>query len=250
MRKWITGIFGWLFVLVVAGCIAAFIAWTRLPDYLSGKLSKTLGVAVEIEDIELSLSAIKIDNLEIGNIKGGILPRAFSAETISINTALRQYAKNPITIDKIEINNVYLGLEFDSATSTKGNWTRILGNIQSPPPKEGRRKRHKPTPQEKPPTDGKAVFIKTVVINNISTDLVYVKGDGRIKKLPPIKQIVLSNINTEEGFPVDQLTSSVLGQMLTQVFIQQNLKNMLDTILPNVPKLNEWIEPFKGLLNP
>lgn len=250
MNRWVKGIVGWLFILIVAGALGGFIAWTRMPDYLASTLSKTLGVGVEIEDIDLSMNTIIIDNLEIDNVKGGILPRAFSAQTISIQTPLRKYASNPITIDTIEINNVYLGLEFDSATSTNGNWTKILSSAQNTVAKSTKNKRHKPASQENVKQSGKAVFIKSVIINNISTDLVYIKGDGRIKKLPMIKQIVLTNINTQEGFPVDQLTNSVLGQMLTQVFIQQNLKNMLETIIPRVQELNEWIGPFKGWLTP
>ena len=245
---------GWLFVAIVAIGIAAFILWSRVPDALANNLSKKLGVRVEIEDIDISPSTLTIDNFEIGNVPRGVLAKALAIESTRFDASLTKYLGNPIVIEKIQMDNVYLGLEFDSATSTKGNWTRIFGNLQqnttTAPTKDKKKGKTQQTPQPKNSDGGKTVIIKEVVINNISVDLVYLQGGGKIKKLPMIKQIVLKNINTQEGFPVDQLMNSVLGQMLTQVFIQQNLKNMIQSLIPDNSQLNELIQPFKGFLNP
>lgn len=252
MKSFFSGVLGWIVIAIAALCIAGFIAWSRAPDILANNISKKLGVQVEIEDISVGFSNITIENFEIGNVPNGILPKAFSVETLAVNAPLGRYLNDQIIIDTIQLDNVYLGLEFDSATSTNGNWTRIMSNLQNSTksdendaPKPRKRKSEQQSPSTAPKT-GKSLLIKELVINNISVDLVYVQGDGRIKKLPMIKQIVLRNISSEEGFPMDQLMSSVLGQMLKQVFIQQNLKNMIDQLVPRAQDLNSLLDRFKG----
>lgn len=258
MKSFFSGVLGWIVIAIAAVCIAAFIAWSRAPDILANNLSKKLGVPVEIEDISLGFSHITVENFEIGNVPNGILPKAFSVETLAVNAPLGRYLNDQIVIDTIKLDNVYLGLEFDSATSTNGNWTRIMSNLQDstdtdqnvPPSERSRKRKSQQQAPANTPKTGKSLLIKELIINNISVDLVYVKGDGKIKKLPMIKQIVLRNISSEEGFPMDQLMNSVLGQMLQQVFIQQNLKNMIQELVPKAQDLNNLLDPFKGLLKP
>ena len=253
MKKFLTSIFGYILIAIVAICIATFIAWSRAPDMLATHLSKELGVPVDIEDIEIGFSHFTIDNFEISNLPNGILEKAFSVETLDIQAPLTNYFNPQVVIEKVQLDNVYLGLEFDSATSTQGNWTRIMSNLdtaasEGAPRSRRKRKSEQATHQPSTGTPGRSVFIKELIINNISVDLVYVQGVGRVKKLPVIKQIVLKNINSEEGFPIDQLMNSVLGQMLKEVFIQQNLQNMLDTLLDQQSQLNDYIRPFRGLI--
>jgi uncharacterized protein involved in outer membrane biogenesis len=253
MKNFFGSIFGYVVIAILAICLATFIAWSRAPDMLATHLAKELGVAVEIEDIRLGPSHFTIDNFEIGNVPNSILEKAFTVETLDIQAPLTNYFNPKVVIEKVQLDNVYLGLEFDSATSTQGNWTRIMSNLdkgasEDVPPSRRKRKSEKSTQQSSAETLGRSVFIKELIINNISVDLVYVEGGGRIKKLPVIKQIVLKNISSEEGFPIDQLMNSVLGQMLKEVFIRQNLQNMLDTLLDQQSQLNDYIRPFRGLI--
>ena len=253
MKTFFRGIFGYITIAIVAICIAAFIVWSRAPDMLASHLSKELGVPVEIEDIEIGFSYFAIDNFEIGNVPNGILAKAFSVETLDIDAPLSRYFNPQVMIESVQLDNVYLGLEFDSATSTQGNWTRIMSNLEKTAsegasPSRRKNKPEKSSPQSPSGARGRSVFIKELIINNISVDLVYVQGGGRVKKLPMIKQIVLKNINSEEGFPIDQLMNSVLGQMLKEVFIQQNLQNMLEGLLNQPSQLNDLIQPFRGLI--
>ena len=253
MRKFFRSIFGYVIIAILATCLATFIGWSRAPDMLATHLSKELGVAVEIEDIEVGFSHFTINNFEIANIAEGILDKAFSVETLDIEAPLSNYFNPKVVIEKVQLDNVYLGLEFDSATSTQGNWTRIMSNLdkgasEDVPPSRRKRKSEKSAQHSSAETPGRSVFIKELIINTISVDLLYVQGGGRIKKLPMIKQIVLKNISSEEGFPIDQLMNSVLGQMLKEVFIRQNLQNMLDTLLDQQSQLNDYIRPFRDLI--
>jgi hypothetical protein len=226
-------------IIILAIVVILFLGWSRVPDMLANTMSKKLQVAVEIEDIGLSLNSLKIDNFEIGNPKGSILSKAFSSELIEIDAPLTRYLDQNIVIEQVLIDKVYLGLEFENSRSTKGNWTTIMGNLKSS---------SAPAAKEKE-GEKRTLLIKSLVLSNIDTDVVYRQEGGKIQHLPTINRIELKNISSEGGFPIDQLMNSILGQMLQQVFIKQNLKNMLEDILDR--QQGPWkqlLEPFKNLL--
>lgn len=225
-----------VFIIVIVGLISVlYIAWSRLPDMLANDLSNSLGVPVSIKSMHFGPRKIEVNNLSIGNPKGYSLPKAFSAEEIELRAPVTTYFTNNIVVDEIEVDDIYLGIEFDSTTSTNGNWRVIFKHFNENPDwaKKTRKK----------------VLIKRLVFKNIRTELLF-KTDGGIKKLPIIKQIVLTNISTEGGVPVDQLMNSVLGQMLKEVFIQQNLNNMLKDLLKDPKKtVDKFLKPFEGIFN-
>lgn len=206
----------------------------RLPEVLSSRLSASLGVPVHISSVSASWNQLGVQKLTIMNPPKTKQKTAFSCDDIRIAVTPVQFFKKDITIDTITIDNIYLDLEFDSATTTDGNWTRIMQNI----------------PSSEPSPSDKSLLIKKLIFTNIEVDVYYVKEGGRVQKLPPIDRIELTDISSEGEFPTDQLMNSVLGQMLKAVFIKQNLKNMLDNVL-NTPgsSWNRVIKPFKGFFN-
>jgi len=226
-------------ILIIIAAIAAllFFGWSRAPDMLANNLSKKLGVAVSIDSMNLRSSEIDVNKLTIGNPRGYSLPKAFSAEEIQIHAPVTTYFSNDILIDEIDVNNIYLGLEFDSISNGDGNWTTIFKHFQEA--------------SDLDKTDGKKVTIKRLVFNNINTELLFRSEGGNVKKLPEIKQIVLTNISTEGGSLADQLMGSVLGQMVKQVFVEQNLNNMIKGFLLDTPgkAVDKFLEPFKGFFN-
>lgn len=221
---------------LIALVIISFIAWARAPDMLASTISKKLKVSVAIDDMHLSLGAIEIDKLEIGNPTGSTLPKAFTSETIRIDAPLIRYLDEAIVIDLITIEDIYLGLEFDSAKSAKGNWTTIMSNGLSTTQKNEKTKRPR------------KVLIKKLVLKNLSPELVYNQGDRRVRRLSTIPYMEFTNITSDQGIPSDEIMDSVLGQMLQSVFFKENLKNMLqDLILAPTDTIDTFLSPFKGL---
>ncbi len=144
-----------------------------------------------------------------------------------------------VVIDEIDLDNVYLGLEFKNAKSTDSNWTTIMSHLQTTaaPKAAG--------PEEKERT----VLIHKLVLSNINTDLIFKEDSGKVKRLPTIDRIELTEISSQGGFPMDQLMNSVLGQMLKQVFIKQNMQNMLMDFLQNPPsQVEKYLQPFKRFI--
>lgn len=240
IKKYAFGFKSILLALILAAAIVLFLFWSRLPDIVATHLSKTLQVQVEIGDIRLTPQTISIDSISIDNPRTFSLPKAFSAELIAIAAPLNRYLKDQIEIDTITINNIYLGLEFDSPQGTSGNWTAIMD----------RTKQGNTSPSTTKETS-KSVLIHKIIFNNISTELLYRNQGGKPRRLPTIKHMELHEISSEGGAPMDQILNSALGEMLKQVFIEQNLKDMLDKVFsPNKNEmLQQTFKQFKGLFN-
>jgi len=224
-------------IIIVAVVVLGILGWSRVPDMLANNLSKKLGVPVSIESMDIAPSRIDVNQLEIGNARGYSLPKAFSSKEIEFKAPLTEYFRDSITVDEIEVDDIYLGLEFDTITGAEGNWTKILRTYQKNATVQDSGKNTK-------------ILIKKLILNNIQTDLLFKAGDGKIQRLPKIDQIVLTNISTEGGFPTDQLMSTILGQMIKEVFIRQNMSGKLKGLLDTPGKaVDKALQPFKGLFN-
>lgn len=228
-----------IIICILAGVILFFLAKSRLPDVVASKLSKTLQVSVEIGDINVGLNTVTVDNFEINNPRGYKLEHALTTKQIIVQAPLMNYTSNDIVIDEIDMNNVYLGFEFASPQGTSGNWTTIMNNAKNA------------QAQSSKVASEKSVLIKRLVLNNINADLLY-QSDGKIRHLPMIPQIVLVNISSKGGDLTDQLMNSALGQMLKEIFTQENLKQLMDKILEPLPggqdnPVNDALKPLKGL---
>jgi uncharacterized protein involved in outer membrane biogenesis len=245
MKVFFSTLAGLIVIVILAAVIAGFILWSRVPDMLANNLSKKMKVSVAIDSIGLRWGRINLRKIEIGNPPNSILPKAFSSSEIDVIAPFTRYLNRRIVIDEINLSDVYLGLEFDSPTSTRGNWTTIMNNIQSTTAAGGVKQKQGATA---PQGNERSVLIHRVVLTNINVDLVYKKDGGQVRKLPPIPRMELTEISSEGGIPIDQITNSLLGEMLKQIFIKENLKNMLQDLM-NQPAnpIQKFISPFKNL---
>ena len=222
-------------VVILAIVVILFLGWARVPDMIANNLAKKLGVSVSIDSIGLGLKEIDVKEMEIGNPKGYSMPKAFSAKEILIKAPLTRYFDNRVIIDEIDVNDIYLGLEFDTTSSADGNWKTILSNYNKSAHLEE--------------TGGKKVLIRRLVLNNITTDIMFRENGGKVKRLPNIDKIVLRDISTEGGNAADQLMSSILGQMIKSVFTQQNLSQFLKGLVDPGKAVDNFLSPFKGIFN-
>lgn len=236
MRKLVKGIGGIILLCIIGGAIFLFLLWSRMPDMIASSLSKRLKVGVEIGDMHLSMRAISVDRLVIQNPPGFKLPKAFTAQTIVIDAPLTSYVKDAIVIEEIVVSNVYIGLEFDTIKSTRGNWSTILSNAESAQEESSKK------------ASEKTVFIKRLLLTNIQAELLY-QSDGKVRKLKPIKQIELTNISSKGGNIGDQILNSALGQAVKQIFVEENLKDILDKLMQSPTDLKNYLGPLKGIFN-
>lgn len=225
--------------VIVVGIILTTIFWFRVPSMLSRELSQKMDVHVKISNIGLTLNDISVNGLKIDNLPGSILPTAFSSKTIDLHAPISNYLHDHIVIDEIDVDDIYLGLEFNSPSGTTGNWTQIMGNLQRSQDKAS---------NSSSKISKRTVFIKKIVLTNLNVDVVY-KTDKKVKRLPTIDRMELTDISSEGGFPSDQIMNSVLGQMLKSVFVKENMNNMLQDLLKQENPVNKFLRPFQGLFN-
>jgi hypothetical protein len=256
MKTFFSTVAGFVVIIILAAVVIGFIFWSRVPDILANNLSKKMKVSVEIDGIGLGWGTIDVKKIQIGNPPGSILAKAFTCNEIDVISPFTRYLDQDIVIDEIDVKDVYLGLEFDSASGTSGNWTTIMGNLKSTTGAgtdtgrhQKRRKKEEPAPSASN-GNSRTVLIHRLVLTNIDVDVVYRKDGGKVQKLPNIPRIELTEISSEGGLPLDQIMNSVLGEMLKQVFLKQNLKNMMQNLIenPNNP-IRQYLSPFKGLFN-
>lgn len=205
--------------------------WNQVPRKLSQTLSNALQTSVLIGDATIAPAKIGLKKIIINSPRKSQLSRAFSCETLDVNAPIFEYVKDDIVIDLIALDDVYLGLEFDSPQSTSGNWTRLMDNLS------------RSSQQSDSTKSNKKILIKKLRITNINCQVVYLNKNDRPINLKPISVLEFDNISSDSGFPVEQLSNSVLGKMLKQVFIQQNLADML----------NKWMNPqdqLPGMIKP
>ena len=204
----------------------------RIPSMLSKSLSKSFQVSVTMQDLSLSFHHVDIEQFAIANLPNQKLRTALQIQHSHVTAPLTEYTKEHIVIEEISLDNVYLGLEFDSAKSTKGNWSVLMQHLEN----------------STSATHDKTVLIRKLIITNLTVEVAYLGKDGSRKTLPVIDRLELFDIQNDQGIPTEQILHSILGQMLKSVFIKENLKNMLDTILkvPN-KSLDTLLSPLKGL---
>jgi len=213
-----------LIILIVI--IGAFVAYHKVPELFEEKLSKKLGVPVKVENIHFYTDAFEITNLTIYNPKGSTLPIAFKAKTIRFEAPYLNYIHPHIIINRVAIDDVYVGIEFYDKDNTHGNWTKIIKNLngdqdenQTKPPENGKKK----------PQRERTVLIKHLIITNINIELI-LKELGH-KKLSPIDKIEFTNINSEQGLPIDEITELIVQKLMEQISILGGFGNMLKEII-------------------
>jgi uncharacterized protein involved in outer membrane biogenesis len=243
MRTFFTSLAGLIIVAIIVVVIVGVIGWSRVPDIIANNLSKKLKVYVEIGSINLGWGKIRVKKTEIGNPPGAVQAQAFRCKELDVAAPFTRFLNKEVVIDQISMNDVYLDLEFDSASSTKGNWSRIMGNLQAATAEEQKASAAKKG-------SDRSVLIHKLVLTNIDVDVLYVKDGAKVIHLPRIDRIELNDISSEGGIPMDQIMNSVLGQMLKSVFQKQNLKNMMQDIIQDPQgTIQKYLKPFKGFMN-
>jgi uncharacterized protein involved in outer membrane biogenesis len=252
MKIFFSTLAGLILVLILAAIIVGFIFWSRIPDIVASHISEKLKVPVQIDSFEMGWGKIGAKKIQIGNPPGSILAKAFTCDEMDVLTPFTNYLGKQIIIDEIDLQNVYLSLEFNSASGTSGNWTKIMSNLkkstgESPDSSSKGKKKEKGQAASNPAS--RSVLIHRLVLTNINVDVVYKKEGGKVQKLPPIPRLELTEISSEGGLPMDQILNSVLGEMLKQIFIKENLKNMMQELMNTPSPIQQYLAPFKSFFN-
>ncbi len=183
--------------------------WALKAPLFSSFLSQKMKIHVSIAGIKIRPTYSKIYRFHIRNPTNARGRTAFSAKNIIIDYQFKELRTEPVTIDKIEVNDAFMSIEFYNAFGTKNNWTELLAKMGA---------------KKKSTTD---VEIRKLVINNLEVEirgmgLAGVFGSPIEKKT--IKRLEFDNINSKDGFPTEQLIQAIFGKTGLMKYIDQIYK--------------------------
>lgn len=203
-----------LFLSLALLCLAVAIGitWTNRENILAHFMSRQLRVPVSIRTLDISKTSAEITRMWIGNFPKSQTSTSFTAETLRLDATLDQIFGNPVTIEQIDINDIFVGIEFYDANGNDNNWGRILHE-------NGQKKRH-----------SREYLIRTLILRNLTVELT--QANGKVKRYPTIKQMEFHNISSASGFPVEEIEKAIFEMMMKDIFKKLQLDQLFKTILP------------------
>lgn len=181
-----------IFLLIIA--IGAFV-WSYRREIVERYLSKNFHVPVTISRIDYKNGKILIDNLWIGNPHGFHSKTAFASEYITISNLILE--KGKILIDTIEMNEVFLGIEYAKPNNNQMNWDYLLTSQKN----------------------SRKYLIRNLLLTNFT-----VVTTNPNEEYPKITKQELHNISDESGLPLEKaLLEAILKA--AQILIKSEVKS-------------------------
>jgi len=209
-------IFGCLGALLVLILITSWIVWESKASVAAHFISINLKAPVTIQELDVGKTKIDISTLWIGTPSHSKTSTSFSAKTIEIDTNVLDVLDNPLIIDRIDISNIFVGLEYFDNGRT--NWDIMLKGASS----------------EK--AQGRDYLIRLLVLENLTVEVT--QADGQKKRYPTIERMEFHNISNETGFPIKEIEKAIFKLMMKNIMDKYNLFNLpVDSPLKFLPGL-------------
>ncbi|QVL57220.1 MAG: hypothetical protein KFB93_07510 [Simkaniaceae bacterium] len=208
MKKLIGILLGIIIILGVGG----YIAYANSSLILAQIISHKTQVPVTIKKVEFYKESFSIQELQMSNPKEARLPTALKVESIEIDSPYRQYFEDPILIDQILVNNVYVNIQIYDKAQTKGNWHTIMDNMAEE--------------HNSPLSIERSALIKKLILTNIQVDLIL--SDGSMHHLSPINRLEFNNINSDKGIPIQEISEIIVQKMMNSIFLEKGLKAIIE----------------------
>lgn len=208
MKKLIGIIVGILILVGVLGYLTLRFSAPILANIISHKTH----TPVSIQSIDWKKESFTIHDISIGNPPKARFPTALRVQTIDVQAPYKQYFEDPILIDLIHLNNVYVNIQVYNKEQTEGNWQTLIANMSED---------HK-----SPLTVERHASIKKLVLTNIQIDLIL--SDGKLHKLSPIDRLEFDNIRSDKGIPTQEISEIIVQKMMNQIFLQKGLKAIIE----------------------
>lgn len=200
-----------LAIIIILG-VGGYIAYANASLILAQIISHKTKVPVTIQKVEFSKESFEIRELQMANPKEARLPTALKIETIKIDSPYRQYFEDPILIDQILVNDVYVNIQIYDKAQTKGNWHTIMNHMAED--------HNSPLSVERP------AVIKKLILTNIKIDLIL--SDGSMHHLSPIERLEFDNIDSDKGIPIQEISEIIVQKMMDSIFLQKGLKAIIE----------------------
>jgi hypothetical protein len=208
----------WLFILLAGFFL---FLWFMKTPIMSSYLSKKLKVDISMGGVSISSTGMGIDKFSMNNPKGYQQEKAFTSEKIQADFSFSQLFGTPATIDRITLDNVFLGVVCRSPNCSSNNWTEIVAGIKQA---EGK-------------ITHKEYLIKKIVMRNLHVQILGLSPALGGNKSVTIPLIEFDNVSSKTGFPTEQLIAAI--------FQRAGLMDFLKDILVPQQMIKDVMNPFK-----
>lgn len=213
-----------LLILLLGG--AFYMVYFQASFFISRILSEKLDVKAKVEKVQLKKSEIILNGIKIKNPKGSEIRNAFKANQVSIKASYLNLVTNPILIDQILMEDVYVSLILSRDNSSACNWNKLLSKMSNDKPSWYSIQR--------------TAVIKDLTLKNI-TIAIQLFGKPP-QKLSPVKVIHFDHIDVQKGIPTKTISKIIVSKMMSSIFSLSSLKSLIG--LP-LDALDFMIKPFE-----
>jgi len=201
-----------LFFVIVFG--AAYYIATGAPAILSAFLSHRIHAEVKVKRLDFKKDAICIRNFIIKNPKKAILPDALKIQHTKITAPYKHYFKNPIEIDEILLEDVYLSILLKKGSKVPCNWHHIFETMEE---------------SSGPSIGPKRSFeIKTLAIKDLRVEVAIA---GSKPKTVTVDKLAFHNIKSDEGLPIEELSHVITQKLVSEIFSLGMVKKVAEGFL-------------------
>ena len=197
-------------ILVIAGL--GYLAYLNSSMILAEIISKKTMTPVSIKDVIWEKDSFTIDDIMIANPKPARLPAAMRVKSVKVDAPYKQYFEDPILINQIHLDNVYVNIQIYNKDQTEGNWQTLMGNMA--------------VDYKSPLSIERSALIKKLILTNIQIDLIL--SDGKLHHLSPIERLEFDNISSDKGIPTQEISEIIVQKMMQSIFLKKGLKSIIE----------------------
>ena len=190
---------GWKMTGLIVLAALVFL-WLIKAPILSVYLTNRLKVPVSVTWVGLWPTETTLRGFKIRNPSGFKIHHALKSNRIEIDYRLSKLFGKVTEIDSIEMNHVFIGIEFSNPLGTQNNWTAIATNMRKNP-------------------SSKEVLIHKLIVTDINVEI---RGLGLIgaPQTRHIDSMEFDEINSKQGFPTGQLVQQLFQGAGIEQYIQ------------------------------
>ncbi|PCI92076.1 hypothetical protein COB11_07935 [Candidatus Aerophobetes bacterium] len=193
---------GLLIILVILIIGSCFVLYYLFSDMASRILTEKLNVKASIEHITLRKEEALVRGLTIKNPSGSALKKALTVKEIDIKAPFSHYFGNPIIIDEIVFDKVYVSIELSKNNKIPCNWDYIVKHMHSEKPRWYSIKRKG--------------LIKKLILTNVTIEIKQFGKDPQT--LSPVPRMEFNDIDVDEGIPTSEFSKIIVSKMMGSIF--------------------------------
>lgn len=180
----------WSLTIYILVGLLAFVWLIKVP-ILSYYFSQKLRVPVRFNWVSIWPRETAFTHLRIENPKEFSSPTALKVDKTKVHYFFENVFKDPTIINEIEMDNVYLGVEFLVPGEEKNNWTIIARDI----------------PRS---TSRHSFIINRMVLTNLTIVISNVDAMGKVLTRY-VDRLEINQINSNRGFPTEKVIQEIFG---------------------------------------